>query len=310
MQGNAPIVELLSTQGFQVPLERRSWLEGGCVLSPVKAGTLPDSEIKSMCVNGQLIVENYEAGCVQQACYELRAGTVYYDLGSSPPTRHSLDGGGHILLKPKQLLVSITMETLRLPLDILGRILTKGKLFSIGVLPVNTYADPGFVGNLGLVLYNLSNRYLRIAVGTPIAKIEFSRLEEPVQDGYHGQHGYRTQIWPVPSDMVVSSEDLQADPRIGTDLEETAEAYGDRIGDALWTVFSFHRKLGLFTVSFVALSLVVIVAVSHTNWVSQAAGFSIGVLSSIVAGVILFLATKPGRRRRGPRRTGKDTKGI
>ena len=108
--------------------------------------------------------------------------------------RYVLKEGYNLLLKPKQTLVVITMESLRLPANVLGRILTKGVLFSIGILPVNTYADPGFSGRLGLVLHNLSNSYIRITPGDPIAKIEFSRLQNAVHRPYEGQHGYQTKF--------------------------------------------------------------------------------------------------------------------
>ena len=165
-------------------------------------GTIPDYEIVDLASRGMLITENFEPKCVKQACYELRAGEIYYDL-SKEAERTVVPAGSYILIKPRQLIAIITKEVLEIPQDVLARILTKGKLFSIGLLPVNTYADPGFVGNLGIVFSNASTNYLKIYPGEPIAKIEFSRLEHPVRRAYHGQHGYQTKIWPIPTDMIL-----------------------------------------------------------------------------------------------------------
>lgn len=188
-------------------------------------GTLTDREILELATAGSLITENFEARFVKQACYELRAGSTFYrpddpDGGH----RHDVAPGGDILIKPKQLVVIITMESVDLPPNMLGRVLLKGKLFSVGLTPVNTYADPGFSGRLGIVLFNAGNRYLRIRPGEPIAKVEFARLSEPVSRPYRGQHGFQTGILPIAGDMVLSREEADRDPRVGRPVEELARA--------------------------------------------------------------------------------------
>src|SRR5262249_11293192 len=159
------------------------------------------------------------------------AGSVYYELDgvtkSRNAIRHELGGPSeYVLLKPRQFVCVITLESLRLPANILGRILTKGQLFSVGVIPVNTYADPGFEGNLGIVLTNISNNYLKIKQNDPIAKIEFSKLRQPVEKPYVGQHGYQTKIWPIPVDMILTEAEILADPRIKNPLEELERVSG------------------------------------------------------------------------------------
>lgn len=176
------------------------------------SGTLNDRQIEAMAGNGLLISEEFDRRQIKQACYELRVGSVYYELGDDK-SRIDASAYGYVLLKPRQLTVVITKEVLNLPDDIVGRVLTKGRLFSVGILPVNTYADPGFNGNLGIVLFNVTDKYLRLSMGDAIAKIEFSRLAEPVVRPYSGQHGYQTRIWPIPEDVVMSDAQLQKDDR-------------------------------------------------------------------------------------------------
>jgi dCTP deaminase len=259
-------------------------------MPPARIGTLSDDDIKLLCDQGTLIERDYSPERVKQACYELRCGNVYYDLNQQN-RRQTVGESEHILLKPKQTLVVITLESLRLPPDVLGRILTKGMLFSIGVLPVNTYADPGFSGRLGIVMHNLSNSYIRICPGDPIAKIEFSHLEHPVSQPYEGQHGYQTEIWPIRTDMVLDPNQEQTDPRIGQPYDEIERAYGKDLGRVMRRVFGYERRL-LLLASFYFLIMVLLIAImSGTNWITVPAAVIIGVTANILTTIILYAAT-------------------
>src|SRR4051812_40419063 len=109
--------------------------------------TLTDIEIKAEVELARLI-RNGNSEQAVGACYELRLGNVYYDLTVSD--RPILVAQGQdILIKPGHRVVLITHEELNVPHNMLTRIVSKGSLFSIGLSPVATYADPGFSGNLG-----------------------------------------------------------------------------------------------------------------------------------------------------------------
>lgn len=126
-------------------------------------GTLVDTDIKLYAKRGQLIKENFEEQNVKQACYELRVGNYYYDLNDYNK-RYEINEEDYIVLRPHQRCVIITLEKLFLPEDILGKIFAKGSLFSLGIAPVSTYADPGFYGRLGIVLHNTSNNFLKFYI--------------------------------------------------------------------------------------------------------------------------------------------------
>jgi dCTP deaminase len=253
--------------------------------------TLNDLEIIELCSNGILIRENYTAENVQQACYELRASNIYYDL-SDGKRKFTLKPDEYILLKPKQAVVIITFEELNLPPNILGRILTKGKLFSLGLLPVNTYADPGFDGKLGIVLYNLSNDFIKIAQQQEIAKIEFSRLANSVIRPYKGQHGYQTEIWPIPEDMLLTPEEIRNDPRIRSSSEEIVRSYGSQIGQVIDRVYRFERKLIFAAICYIFLSVVLIFIMDgNPDWLTPFVGLVLGVISNVVFSILAYFAT-------------------
>jgi dCTP deaminase len=261
----------------------------------ITSGTLSDDDIKSFCDRGLLIEENYIQTGVKQACYELRCGNIFYDIDKGN-IRQTVDNTENILLKPKQTLVIITCESLRLPVDILGRILTKGMLFSIGILPVNTYADPGFSGRLGIVMHNLSNSYIKLKPGDAIAKIEFSRLEHPVSRPYEGQHGYQTSIWPIRTDMILDANEEKNDTRIGKPYDEIARAYGKDLGRVMERVFGYERKLLLFASLYFLIMILLVSVMSGTEWITTTVAVLIGVVANIMTSIITYMATNLRRR--------------
>lgn len=262
-------------------------------------GTLSDRQIIELASAGSLITEGFDPRNVKQACYELRAGSVFYEP-DDPNHRHDVPPGGDILIKPKQLLVIITMESVELPADILGRVLLKGKMFSVGLMPVNTYADPGFAGRLGIVLFNAANNYLRIRPGEPIAKVEFARLPEPVLQPYRGQHGYQTGIWPIAGDMVLSEREVAGDDRVGDSVDELTRAYGRDLGLVLRRVFRFERYLLLSAFAYVLFSLVVIAWTesSRDRRLSVVAAVALGVASNALTSLLVAAATRLRRQSR------------
>lgn len=165
----------------------------------IKPGIIADFEIKKLCPS-ELITKGYDPGSVKQTCYELRVGeTVWYTyLKNSKLRKTSVKDKGGVYLPPKAYATIITMEELELPTDCVGRIMTKGQLFSIGISAVNTYADPGFSGHLGITLINHSTKPVFIPIGEPIAKIEFIKLNTAVKEPYRGPHLQASKLWPIP----------------------------------------------------------------------------------------------------------------
>lgn len=180
--------------------------------------TLTDTDIAAEMTHGRLI-KSGDIGQLAGACYELRLGNVYYDLTE---TDHpiTLAQGEDILIKPGHRVVLITHEELDVPDDILARIVSKGSLFSVGLSPVATYADPGFSGQIGIVTQNVSDKYILLPQLEPIAKADFTRLTGTVNQPYRGQHGFRTQIWPIKHQLQKAHAQIAHDPRVKTEKEE------------------------------------------------------------------------------------------
>jgi dCTP deaminase len=180
--------------------------------------TLNDEEIGVEIAAGRLI-RNYDLVRLGGACYELRMGSVYYDL-TEGGSRLQLTPGELVLIKPGHRVVLMTREELEIPSDILVRIISKGSLFSIGLSPIATYADPGFFGNIGLVTVNTSDKYLVLPQDEPIAKADFTRLRSGVSKPYRGQHGFQAGVWPIKTHLQKTYAQVAADPRVRSETQE------------------------------------------------------------------------------------------
>jgi len=179
---------------------------------------LSDGDIAAE-IQAQRLIRNSDPSRLVGACYELRMGNVYYDL-TERGKRFALTSGQMALIKPGHRVVLITAEELEVPSNILVRVVSKGSLFSVGLSPVATYADPGFSGNLGTVTQNISDKYLELAQGEPIAKADFTLLTSPAARLYQGQHGFQAGIWPIKTHLQKEHSDVANDPRVHSEKEE------------------------------------------------------------------------------------------
>ncbi|OBQ67798.1 dCTP deaminase domain-containing protein [Mesorhizobium erdmanii] len=180
--------------------------------------TLSDSDIGKE-IQAQRLIHNADLNRLAGACYELRMGNVYYDL-TEDGNRFELKPGEMVLIKPGHRVVLITAEELDVPSDMLVRVVSKGSLFSVGLGPVATYADPGFNGNMGIVTQNVSDKYIELPQGEPIAKADFTRLSSPANKIYHGQHGFQVGIWPIKTQLQKVHADVANDWRVLSEKEE------------------------------------------------------------------------------------------
>ncbi|MBP0580625.1 hypothetical protein J8I29_14970 [Labrys sp. LIt4] len=246
--------------------------------------TLNDSEIEAEIAAGRLI-ENATIGGCTGACYELRMGTVYYDLTENGK-RFELKPGEAALIKPGHRVVLITSEILRIPDNILVRVVSKGALFSIGLSPVATYADPGFHGNLGIVTQNISDKFIELPQGESIAKADFSRLARPVTHPYHGQHGFQVGIWPIKTHLQKTYCDVAEDPRV---LSEQEEAFA-LLPVATRTIIRRMETTQIWTLVAVFFALIVNAAalfLISTDWIDQVWG----IVGNLAASGLIAIGT-------------------
>jgi dCTP deaminase len=246
--------------------------------------TLSDIEIKVE-INAQRLVRNADLQHLAGACYELRLGNVYYDL-TEGGRRFQLTPGETVLVKPGHRVVLITFEELDVPPDVLVRVVSKGSLFSVGLSPVATYADPGFCGNMGIVTENVSDKYIELPQGEPIAKADFTRLTTSAGKLYQGQHGFQMGIWPIKTHLQKTHADVAGDARV---LSEKAEALA-LLPEATRSVIRRTEKTQLLTN--IGLFIAIIFnAVALFNLSGKLADGFYGVVGNLVASSILAIGS-------------------
>jgi len=259
-------------------------------------GTLNDEEIRNLVNNGQLIIENFDDRNIKQACYELRAGCVYFDL-SAGGEQHKVEEGEPIVFKPRQTIVIISKEKIKIPADFIARFITKGSLFSVGFTPINTYADPGFEGNMGFVMNNASNNYLKITSGEVIAKVEFDRLQKPVSKAYHGQHGFETGVWPIRQDFIIKSKDFYKYFGDYDDISIIKDIYGEPVANILKRIVITERRFLFATIILILVNLCIIGISVGTKWLDPISSVSLGIIANFIYSVasIVINSFRKGR---------------
>lgn len=170
-----------------------------------RSGLLNDNQIRAAINAGFLFAEDScDFTKIKYATYELRVSKNYeiviYTDGELATIKREVDDSGKIIIEPGQTIKVIAKEYFVVPSDIYAKINTVGQIFSAGLAAENTYADPGFSGELYITLSNISSRNLSIKPDDPLARVEFHKLESPVVVSHQGQSGMRKNFVSVESE--------------------------------------------------------------------------------------------------------------
>jgi dCTP deaminase len=114
-------------------------------------------------------------------------------------TKHRMGPDGHFVLHPREFALGSTLEYIRLPRDLAGRLEGRSSLGRLGLLIHATagFVDPGFEGALTFEFYNVGKLPLRIAPGLRIGQIclfEMSAVQVSYMDKKSSKYGRRTGI--------------------------------------------------------------------------------------------------------------------
>ena len=107
-----------------------------------------------------------------------------------PTTSRVLTIGEPFDFGPGAKLLACSVEFIRMPLDHMGFIQTKGSLARGFVMAhmCGGQIDPGFNGKVTFELINLSDLSYQLVYGMPIAQLFIFRLTTPLPAGYDGRY--------------------------------------------------------------------------------------------------------------------------
>lgn len=90
-------------------------------------------------------------------------------------------------LKPGTYMYASTIETVKIPMDCCGILLPRSSFTRIGmILPMSMYANPGYEGNLPIIIFNASPASVIIPPYYRIMQLLLVRLDGTAK-GYHEQ---------------------------------------------------------------------------------------------------------------------------
>lgn len=167
---------------------------------------LPDHEIFKARANGALGIEPFNADQIQPASYDMRLGNFYryYSNPAFPdpaisrpfdtidpksPDRRTVlseipEEG--LALGEKNFILASTVEKIRIPDHLVGRVEGKSSLARMGLFVHVTagFVDPGFDGNITLELFNGNHFAIKLYPGMLICQMSFERLSSPADKPY------------------------------------------------------------------------------------------------------------------------------
>ncbi len=162
-------------------------------------------------------------------------------------------------------------------------------MFSVGLSPVSTYADPGFSGNIGIVTQNLSDKFIELPIGESIAKVDFSLLSNEVERPYRGQHGFQTQIWPIRHQLQRTYNDLKGDVRVQSEVTESYKILPRATASALREIQKKQRTVDVAIFAALIVNFLVLAAVS-TKFVDTTVSLIVNLVSTALLGAFAWIS--------------------
>ena len=178
---------------------------------------LSDRTIRREIEAGNLEIDPLSADAIQPASVDLRLGNLFrvfrnsrdafIDVKKEYPDLTELveiDDEHPFILHPGEFALAVTLERVRLPNFIVGRLEGKSSLGRLGLLIHSTagYVDPGWDGALTLELSNVANLPITLYHRMKVSQISFLTLTEPAEHPYGSKatgSKYQHQVGPTPS---------------------------------------------------------------------------------------------------------------
>jgi dCTP deaminase len=162
---------------------------------------LSDKTLRTMIDSGELGVSPLMADSIQPASIDCRLGSHF--LMVDDHQAHSIDlnskityrefEGPAITIPPKSFLLATTMETVKLPNDLVAFVEGRSSIGRIGLFIQNAgWVDPGFEGQITLELFNANSLPIRLEAGRRICQLVFCRMDQAALRPYRGKYQGQT----------------------------------------------------------------------------------------------------------------------
>lgn len=138
-----------------------------------------DKQIKDMCEQKKLIIENYTKENVGAISYDLRVDSIIEPNGGEESKEHA-----SFELYPQQTVFVSTMEVIHIPDDFVGIVTEKNSVMRQGLMTAAPYYQPGHITKCFIRVTNISSEIITISKGKKIAQILFEKLSTMPETTY------------------------------------------------------------------------------------------------------------------------------
>jgi dCTP deaminase len=194
---------------------------------------LSDRTIREKIARGDIGVDPYDPELVQPSSIDVRLGTKFLVFRNTKrayidPRQPADDlmelievGDGELMyIHPGEFLLGATLETVRIPIDLVARLEGRSSLGRLGIVIHSTagFIDAGFEGTLTLEISNLANLPIGLIPGMRIGQVSFMQMTTPAERPYGPARGskYHGQRLPTASrlnvDLTRPDRDLDSAP--------------------------------------------------------------------------------------------------
>ncbi len=177
---------------------------------------LSDKTIKELIKRGELVVRPFDEDLVGPSSLDIRLGHefLFFDrmrIEAIDPTkpidgyveRVRIEDGQALILHPGQFVIATTLEYIKLPPYISGRIEGRSSIARLGVIVHSTggFIDAGFEGQLTLEMSNINIVPVKLYPRMKIAQLAFFMQDKPSETPYNKRRSskYIGQRGPTPS---------------------------------------------------------------------------------------------------------------
>lgn len=174
---------------------------------------LSDRSLLEEIKNGHFIIKPFDESCIQPSSIDLKLANefrVFKHINHAlidtkiPFSEYTdlvrVNDGEKFILHPGEFVLGSTLEWVKVPNDLVGRIEGKSSLGRLGVIIHATagFVDAGFEGNLTLEINNVGKIPIALYPGMKIAQFSIMKMTTPadkpygskeLNSKYHGQQG-------------------------------------------------------------------------------------------------------------------------
>lgn len=177
---------------------------------------LSDKEIKSSIKSGKILLSPFDENLVGVCSVDIRLGVEIREFRTNghkdffnPFERIQANDytsllrpeHGKFILEPGGFVLATSLERIRLPCNIAGRLEGRSSIGRLGIILFGGHIDPGFEGHLTLKIANISAMPIALYPEMRIAHILFEEIASKPSIGYSKRKSskYKEQKGPVVS---------------------------------------------------------------------------------------------------------------